>query len=338
MRRLSTPIDALISRRNLRLYEVIPWAVAVAVYFAFPEYLPLGAQIIIMVIFTLSLDLVMGYAGIIILGHAAFFGLGAYAVGLLAVAGWKEPLSGLLFAAAAAGLLGALTGVVILRTKGLSLLMLGMAVSLILAQLANRLSSITGGFDGLRGITIDPIFGVFDFDFFGKTAYLYGLAVLFIAWLFVRQVVHAPFGRSLIGIRENPVRMEANGAPVQRRKLVAFILSAALAGVAGGLSTQTTQFVSLSTLSFELSGTVLVMLILGGAGRLYGAFVAPPLYMIAQDAFAKGDPVYWHFWLGLMLILVVLFVRGGLLGIIDELRRLLGISAGLANLKKQDHA
>lgn len=316
-------IEQLLARRRLRAFELLPWIAALLIYFFMPQYLPLGGQILIMVLFALSLDLILGYAGIVTLGHAAFFGVGAYTAGLLATGGWTEPLTGLIAAALFAALVGAVAGLVILRTVELALLMLTMALALIFFEMSNRLHWITGGFDGLRGIIIQPIFGRYAFDFLGETAFLYSLAVLFIAWVVVRQLVNSPFGRSLVGIRENPARMEAVGTPIRSRKLVAFALSAGIAGVAGALSTQTNQFVSLSVFSFELSGTVLVMLVLGGSGRLYGAFVGAPLYMIAQDVFSKGDPVFWLFWLGLLLIAVVLFARGGLLGVFDEAQRVI---------------
>ena len=314
-------VGQFMARRRLGVFELLPWAAALAVYFLLPEYLPLGGQILIMVLFAMSLDLTLGYAGVVILGQAAFFGMGAYTAGLVAVNGWSEPLSGLAAAGAAAALLGAAAGAVILRTTHLALLMLGMALTLILHELANRLAWITGGFDGLRGIATAPLFGRFEFDIFGQTAFLYCLAVVFLVWLFMRALVHAPFGRSLVGIQENPERMEFIGCPVLRRKLIAFTISAGIAGLAGGLSAQTNQFVSLTVLSFDLSGTVLVILVLGGAGRLYGPFIGAPLYMIAQDQLSHGDPVYWLFWLGLILIAVVLFARNGLLGLLDDAHR-----------------
>lgn len=316
---LQTAVNALAARRRYRWGEAIPWVAALGVYFVYPEYLPLGTQILIMTLFALSLDLALGYTGIIILGQSAFYGAGAYAAGLLAKHGWNEPVTGLLAAGVIAAGLGALSGAVILRTSGLALLMLGMALAKILFELANKLPSLTGGFDGLQGIEMQPVFGRFEFDIFGSTAFLYCLGVLFVVWLFMRHLVHAPYGRSLVGIRENAVRMEFIGTPVVGRKLLAFALSAGLAGVAGALSAQTNQFVSLSVLSFELSGTVLVILVLGGAGRLYGAFIGAPLYMIAQDQLAKSDPVYWLFWLGLILIAIVLFARGGVMGIADSI-------------------
>lgn len=314
-----TGIPPLLAARHFRAAETVPWALAVLVFLFLPGYLQLGAQILVMILFALSFDLLLGYAGIVTLGHAAFFGTGAYAAGLLAAAGWSEPLSGLMLGVAAAALMGAITGAVILRTQGLALLMLGMAVALLLGELANALPQFTGGADGLQGITIAPVFGRFAFDMAGRTAFLYSLAVVFLAWLFMRNLVNAPYGRVLAGIKQSPARMEAIGVPVFKRRLQAFVISAGLAGLAGALSAQTNQFVSLGVLGFDLSGTVLVILVIGGPGRLYGAFTGAIIYMVAQDSLSKDQPVFWVFWVGLLLIGLVLFARGGALGIADVL-------------------
>jgi branched-chain amino acid transport system permease protein len=196
-----------------------------------------------------------------------------------------------------------------------------LVVAAMLSELANKAQRFTGGADGLQGMQVWPIFGLFKFDMFGRTAFLYCLAVLLLCWIIVRTVVHSAFGRSLTGIRENVLRMHAIGAPVDRRKLLVYTLSAALAGVAGALIAQTTQFVGLGVLSLERSGTILIMLIIGGVGQLYGAFIGVPLYMIAQDRFATVDPVYWYFWIGLFMVLLVLFARGGVLGVFARWRK-----------------
>ena len=221
----------------------------------------------------------------------------------------------------AAAAVGWASGLVILRTQGLTLLMLTLAVTALLAEAANKASFITGGADGLQGMDIDPILGAFRFDMFGRTAYLYCLVVLFVAWLFARRLVHSSFGRSLVGIRENTARMHAIGSPVRRRLLAIYTISAALAGIAGALLAQTTQFVGLTVLGFQRSGEVVIMLVFGGIGRLYGAFVGASVYMIAQDQLAKLEPVFWYFWIGLLLVLLVMFARGGVLGLIDRLLR-----------------
>jgi branched-chain amino acid transport system permease protein len=314
-------VDAFARRHRYKPLEALPWVAAIAAYFAFPSYLALGAQILATILFALSADLLLGYAGIVTLGHAAFFGTGAYIAGILAAHGWGEPITGLLAGAAAAALLGLLSGLIVLRTTGLPLLMQTLVVATMVAEAANKASFITGGDDGLQGMEVWPIFGQLRFDMFGNTGYFYCLIVLFLCWLAARHIVHSPFGRSLTGIRENVRRMHAIGAPVGRRRLVIYTISAALAGVSGALIAQTTQFVSLSFLSLERSGTVLIMLIIGGVGRLYGAFIGVPLYMIAQDRFATAEPVYWYFWIGLMMVLVVVFARGGVLGLADRFRR-----------------
>src|SRR6516162_656364 len=195
-------VDGFARRHRYSVLEALPWLAAFAGYFVFPSYLALGAQILATILFALSADLVLGYAGIVTLGHAAFFGTGAYTAGILAANGWGEPITGLLAAAAAAGLVGFLSGLVILRTTGLTLLMQTLVVATLLREAANKASSITGGDDGLQGMEVWPIFGVFRFDLFGRTAYAYCLVVLFVCWWLARRLVHSPFGRSLTGIRE----------------------------------------------------------------------------------------------------------------------------------------
>ncbi len=315
------PIEShvLLVRHRWDPVEGLPWLLALAALWLFPSYLTLGSQILIMILFALSLDLILGFAGIVSLGHAAFFGLGAYTAGILsAKLGWNEPLTGLAAAAAVAALGGAVSGWFILRTRGLTLLMLTLATTIMLKEIANEWESLTGGDNGLQNISIDPILGQFDFDLYGQTAFLYALAVLFVLFLFARALIHSPFGQSLRGIRENQLRMPAIGAPVPRQLLAIYTISAAMAGVAGALLAQTTEFVALQTLSFERSGDVLVILILGGTGRLYGAFLGSVVYMILQDQLAKESPTYWLFGLGLVLVLVVLFARKGLLGLCED--------------------
>ncbi len=314
-------VDAFARRHRYRLLEALPWLAAIAAYVAFPSYLALGAQILAMILFALSADLVLGYAGIVTLGHAAFLGTGAYTAGILAAHGWGEPITGLIAGGGAAALIGLLSGLIVLRTTGLTLLMQTLVVATMLAEAANKASFITGGDDGLQGMEVWPIFGQLRFDLFGHTAYFYCLTVLFLCWVAARRIVHSPFGRSLTGIRENVRRMHAIGAPVTQRRLVIYTIAAGFAGISGALIAQTTQFVSLSFLSLERSGTVLIMLIIGGIGRLYGAFIGVPLYMIAQDRFSTIDPVYWYFWIGLMMVLLVVFARGGVLGLFERLRR-----------------
>jgi branched-chain amino acid transport system permease protein len=305
---------------RIRWSEWLPWVLAGAGFFLLPEYLALGARILIFILFALSLDLILGYAGIITLGHSAFFGLGAYVAGCIsAKAGITDPFVQLAAAAGAAGLLGVLTGAVILRTRALTLLMLTMAITSILLEVANKWTGMTGGADGLSGVTVAPILGAFRFDLFGRTAFIYCLVALFLAWFVVRRLIYSPFGAALTGMRENTMRMHAVGAPVYLRLIAVYTISAVMAGVAGALLTQTNQFVGLNVLGFELAGELLVMLILGGVGRIYGAFIGPVVYLIAKDYLAKQFPEYWYFGIGLILVLVVIFAPGGILGLTDKL-------------------
>jgi branched-chain amino acid transport system permease protein len=307
---------------RIRWTECLPWIAAIAFFFTLPEYLSLGATILIYILFALSLDLILGYAGIITLGHSAFFGLGGYTAGILSAKfGVSDPFIQLAAAAAFAAVLGMASGAVILRTKALTLLMLTLGITAILFEIANKATTWTGGADGLSGVTVAPILGMFRFDLFGKTAFLYCLVVLFFGWLVVRRLIYSPFGAMLTGIRENTARMHAVGAPVYWRLVLVYTISATMAGIAGALLCQVNQFVGLNWLGLEPSGAVLVMLILGGVGRLYGAFVGPVVYLIAQDYLAKKYPEYWYLGIGVLLIVVVLFARGGVLGIIDVFTR-----------------
>ena len=286
---------------------------ALALYpLVLPGYLDLGTRMLVMVLFAMSLDLLVGYCGLVTLGHAAFFGVGAYSAGILALRASADPLTGLLAGAAAAALLGLLTGVVLLRSRRLTLIMLTLATVLIVQETANRMNWLTGGADGLQGIAMAPVLGRFSFDLFGRVAYIYAASVLALGFLVFRALIDSHFGRSLVGIRENEPRMRAIGTPVDARLRIAFVISAALAGVAGALQAQVTEFVSLNAVSVEFSGEILIMLILGGAGRRYGAFLGAPLYVFMQDYLAKEDPANWYLWIGAMLMAIVLFAPGGL--------------------------
>ena len=154
----------------------------------------------------------------------------------------------------------------------------------------------------------------FKFDLFGSTAYAYSLAVLFVCFLVARRIIHSPFGLALRGIRENATRMPAIGAPSQAHLRKAYTIAAVMAGIAGALLTHTTSTVSLEVLSFGRSADVLVILILGGAGRLYGGIIGAIIYMVARDQFSGVNPQYWYFWIGLLLVAVVMFLPNGILG------------------------
>lgn len=314
--------EAFARSERWRWTEALPWIAAVGAFFVFPDYMALGTQILIAILFALSLDLILGYAGIITLGHAAYFGAGAYATGMLSAhLGWGEPISAMLFGGAVAAAFGFVSGWILLRYHGLTLLMLTLATAILLMETANVLEAWTGGFDGLVGISIWPLLGVFEYDLWGHTYYWYALTVLFLCFLVARRIVHSPFGRSLVGIKNNTARMHAIGTPVHLRLVTIYTISAGMAGMAGGLFAESNAFVTLDVLSFARSGAVLIMLVVGGVGRLYGAFVGTAVFMILEDELAKLSPEFWEFGIGLLLVLVVLFFRGGLLGAVDALTR-----------------
>jgi branched-chain amino acid transport system permease protein len=311
---VADPHGYLAAQTRWRAIEIAFWLAALLPFWVAPSYLQLASQIAITALFALSLDLILGYAGIVSLGHAAFFGFGSYSAGLIAKWGWGEPLTGLLIAGAAAGLLGYLMSFIIARFRHLALIMITLGLGLLVAEAANSAHWLTGGADGLQGVRMWPLFGTFAFDLWGYVAYIYSLAVLFLMFLMMRRLIASPFGLSLRGIRENAVRMPAIGAPTQAHIRKAYTISAAMAGVAGGLLAQTTETVSLETLSFQRSADVLVILILGGAGRLYGGIVGAIVYMVARDQFSGINPQYWYFWIGLLLVAVVIFLPNGILG------------------------
>jgi branched-chain amino acid transport system permease protein len=300
--------------------EIVFWLVPVAAFFALPGYLVLGSQIMITALFALSLDLILGYAGIVSLGQAAFFGVGAYVAALLAVHGWGEPLTGLLAGGAVAAALGFTVSVLVVRGQDLARLMVTLGIGLTLYEAANKAASITGGVDGLGDFEVWNLLGVFDFGIDGRTAYLYSLAALFVTFWMLKRLVSSPFGLALRGLREGARRMPAIGASVRRLQVKVFTIGAGIAGVAGALLTQTTQFVAIDVLGFPRSAELLIMLVLGGTGHLYGAVIGATVFMTAQDFLSALDRVYWQLWLGLFLVLIVLFARGGIMGAVANLR------------------
>lgn len=306
-------------RHRFHLGEALPWILMIAAFFLFPDRVTFGTQVLIAIMFTLSLDLILGYAGIVTLGHAAFFGIGAYTVALLSARlHWGEPISALAAGALLAALAGFISGWFLLRYRGLTLLMLTLATAILVQELGNYRSDITGGYDGVPGMEIWPLLGLFENDLFGRTYYIYVAVLLLLIFYVIRRIVYSPFGQALTGIRENVRRMHAIGSPVHRRLVASYTLAAAIAGAAGALFAQSTAYATLGVFDFDNSAKVMVMLILGGAGRLYGAFVGAPIYMILEDNLAKLSPAFWQFGIGLLLVLTVLFARRGLLGMAED--------------------
>lgn len=300
-------------RASWSVWEIAFWLGWVLLYFVPGSNLALLGQVLVWGLFALSLDLLLGFRGVASLGHAAFFGIGAYTAGYLGKYGWTEPISALLMAGVLAGIIGLLTGRVVRTLNGVALLMVTLGLNLLLYDFVQRSTDLTGGDDGLQGIVIAPVLGLFRFDMRGNTAYLYILATAFIIFLAVRALVNSAWGLALLGERDNQRRMTMMGAPVAGDLTWAFGLSAAIAGIAGALLTQTTQFVSPEVLSFQRSADVLVILVIGGTAMLYGGFIGAVVFLVLRDQLAALNPIYWYFWIGLLLVLIVAFFRTGIL-------------------------
>lgn len=289
-----------------RAYELVLLATAVLAPVLLPQHAALLNQIAILALFAVSLDLILGYAGIVSLGHAAFFGVGCYGAALFAKHVFPDPLAGLAVATALGALLGLASSPFVLRGSDLTRLMMTLGIASILYELANKLTWLTGGADGLQGVTIAPLLRTFAFGLDGKVAYAYSLAVLVIGVLVARRIVHAPFGYALKSIRDNRLRASAIGLDVNRHLTIVYTVSGALAAAAGALLAQTTAFASLDVLDFHRSADLMLVLVIGGTGYLYGGVIGAALFMVMQNALSAWTPQYWQFWLGLILVVVIM--------------------------------
>jgi branched-chain amino acid transport system permease protein len=305
----SSVAQSLAGQSRWRWWEIALGVAALASWWLVGEHALLANEIAILALFAVSLDLILGYAGIVSLGHAAFFGFGAYTAALFAKHVMPDPLVGLAVAVAAATLLGLVSSVLILRGSDLTRLMVTLGVALVLFELANKLDWLTGGIDGLQGVTIAPLLGRFEFDLYGRVAYGYSLAVLVVALLIARRVVHSPFGVSLKALRDNRLRATAIGLDVQKRLVAVYALGAAFAGASGALLAQTTGFASLDVLDFHRSADVLLVLVIGGTGYLYGGIFGAIAFKLLHDLISAWTPQYWTFWLGLFLVVLVMVGR-----------------------------
>jgi branched-chain amino acid transport system permease protein len=291
-----------------------PWEIAILValplswFVAGEQHSLLANEIAIFALFAVSLDLILGYAGIVSLGHAAFFGTGAYAAALFAKHVNPDPLVGMAVAIAVATVLGAVSSVLVMRGSDLARLMITLGVAALLYELANKLD-FTGGADGLQGVVMGSLLGRFEFDLYGRTAYAYSLVVLVIGLLVARRIVHSPFGWSLQAIRDNRLRAAAIGLNVDARLGVIYTISAAMAGAAGGLMAQTSGFASLDGLDFHRSADTMLIVVIGGAGWLYGGLFGAIGFKLLHHLLSTWTPQYWTFWLGLFLVVLVMVGR-----------------------------
>jgi branched-chain amino acid transport system permease protein len=289
--------------------------VAVIGYVLFPNNLALLTRIIAAALLVLSLDLVTGYCGVATLGHAALFGAGAYAAGIVSAHyGINDPLAMLAFGIVAGAVAGLVCGVVILRAHGLPQLVLSIALIHLFHELANKASSFTGGSDGLSGIAPSALLGLYEFDLWGRTAYVFGVALLAIVFMLLRLVVRSPFGMLCRGIKEDPIRIRSMGASPKIALTKMYVISGAVAGVGGALNAISTQVVGLDSLSFTMSAESLVMLVLGGTGSLFGALTGTVVFMFFEDVVSAANPFHWLTMVGALLIAVVLFAPKGIYG------------------------
>jgi branched-chain amino acid transport system permease protein len=317
-----TPVSG--ARRRLS----IPDAVAVTIFIVLalvpfaaklgPEayVLTLVTRVMIFAIAAVSLDLIVGYGALVSFGHAAFVGLGAYSVGILASHGIGDALVALPVAIAVSALFALATGVVCLRTRGVYFIMITLAFSQMAFFTASSLSPY-GGDDGLTIHARDTLAG---FAWMKGDGALYYIALVFLllTFLLCRVLIVSRFGRVLRGGRQNPARMAALGFEVFRYQLVAYAISGALAGVSGFLLANATNFVSPAYMSWQRSGELIIMIVLGGLGTLYGAIIGAAAFILSEEWLA-GFTEHWKMIFGPLLILVVVFARGGLVGLASRI-------------------
>lgn len=305
--------NSLLRSSQWKWWEWALWALALASPWLLGGHALIINEIAIVALFAVSLDLVLGYTGIVSLGHAAFFGLGAYVAALFAKLVMPDPLVGLVVAVVASSLLGAFCSLTILRGSDLTRLMVTLGVALILLELANKMDWLTGGADGLQGVVMGPLLGRFEFDLAGKTAASYSLLVLLLLFVLARRLAASPFGATLMAIRDNRLRAMAIGIPVASRLSVVYTVAAGVAGAAGALLAQTTGFASLDVFAFDRSADVLLILVIGGTGWLYGGVAGAVVFKVMQDTISAITPQYWTFWIGLFLVVLMLVGRERLL-------------------------
>ena len=297
--------------------------VGLAGYWLFPDNLAFLTRVISVALLVLSLDLIVGYCGVASLGQGALYGAGAYAAGIACVHGITDPVLLILIGAGAGAAMGLLMGAIMLRAHGLPQLVLSIAIVQLLHEAANKASSITGGSDGLSGMSPAPLFGLFEFDLWGRSAYLFGLGLLLIVFAVLRFVTRSPFGMVCRGLKEDPLRISALGIYAFPVLLKMFVISGTVAGMGGALAAIATQVVGLDSVSFEVSANALVMLVLGGIGHLYGALIGTVIFMALEHIVAAINPFHWMTLVGAVLIAIVLFAPRGLSGTLDEFARLL---------------
>jgi len=282
--------------------------------------LSLVTRVMIFAIAALALDLLIGYGALVSFGHAAFVGLGAYAVGILSSHGIHDALIALPVALVVAALFALATGIVCLRTKGVYFIM----ITLAFGQMAYFTASSLAPYGGDDGLTIRVRSTLAGFPVFQNDHALYYICLAFLlgAYLLCRALVASRFGRVYRGARENPMRVATVGFEVYRYQLVAYVIAGALGGLAGFLLGNATDFVSPAYMSWQRSGELLIMVIFGGMGTLVGAILGAAAFILSEE-WLSGITENWKVIFGPLLVIVAVFAPGGLLGLAARLRRMI---------------
>lgn len=300
---------------RVRTWRFAAWITFIALLAMVPlsgSYLTgLAAEVLVFAIFAMSLDLLIGYTGLLSFGHAGFFGIAAYTVVILGVhlglSGWLGLLAGIVVSAALAGVVGFFC----IRVSGIPFLMLTMAFAQLLMSISVKWRAVTGGTDGLAGFQRPTVFGQ-SLDDPAVQFYVVAAGFLLVLW-FLRRLVASPLGSIFIGIRENEQRMRAAGYPVQHFKLLAFVIAGTLAGVGGGLYALHNAFVSSDMLHWSLSGDAIIMVILGGSGTIFGPAVGAAVFVLIKNILSTHTE-YWMLWVGAIFIACVMFMPRGICG------------------------
>jgi branched-chain amino acid transport system permease protein len=299
----------------MRRYALLGAGLVIALALPWLVYPPVAADIAVWALFAIALDLLIGFTGLLSFGHAAFWGVAAYATGLVAIhSGMPFPVA-VLAGAAVAGLLAVPIGYLSVKRSGIYFAMVTLAFAQMIYFIANQARQVTGGENGLQGVPRE----LFGLDLSDPFSFYYAALPLVLAGAFaVWRIVRSPFGRVITAIRDNPARARALGYPVQRYKLLAFVLSATIAGLAGGLHAVGHGFASLTDVHWTTSGKVVLMVVLGGIGTLWGASIGAALVVQLEDYLSGAGFIGVDMVIGAVFVLVVLLFRRGIWGTAEQ--------------------
>jgi branched-chain amino acid transport system permease protein len=317
----TTPADGLPVRPWMRL--AIIWAVLLTVPLWLPllgGYTAIAARVIIFALAAMSLNMLLGFTGVLSFGHAAYFGLGAYGAGLfLRYVAPSTPLA-ILAGVLLAGVSGTLFGRLLVRRRGVYFAMVTIAFGQVCYYIAYKWDDFTGGYDGLRGFSRAPLdFGLFKIDIVnnGTVFYFFVLFVFALAVGLQALVLRSPFGRTMLAIRENERRARFLGLPVERHIWLAFSISCFFTGLAGSLYALLNNFADPSALNYIMSGNIIMITVMGGMRAFWGPLLGAVLFVMLQD-YVSSMTTNWMFFVGITFVLVVLILPRGLIGLFQK--------------------